>query len=177
MGMDVYSRVTALIFLAVVILVPLQTFDQTCSELKVGDWDMMYATPMSANKIISGKIKSAFVIGSLFLSVCLPFIFMAVLLRGVDYLDAASMLLSAFISLFVFAEWAILLGCLQLPRWGRIICGLMGLFFGLIAIAAFGTGGGIVGMALLAFLVGFFSHVMSCAVIQPNRRPSYRPTV
>ncbi|MFT4691525.1 MAG: hypothetical protein ACI9OD_003750 [Limisphaerales bacterium] len=183
MGTDVFGRVFLLIFFAVVVLVTLHSFDRTASELKVGDWDMMYSTPLSAMQIVSGKMLSAFIIGGLFVSVCMPFMFTAVLLRGVDYMDLAGMLITAIITLDVFTEWAIFIGCIQLPRWGRIIIGMLATLATLAALFAFGAagvirpGGGSIGMAVSGMIAALFCHAMACVVIAPNRKPSWSPPV
>lgn len=166
LGMDVYQRVTTIATFTAAFIVPFYAFDRTSTELAVGDWDLLFHTPMRPMNIISGKVKCAMSLGGILVSICLPFLSLAVMLRGIDVVAILESLCWIFLTMLVCVELAVFSACIQKPKWIRLLGGFViggGMLFIVVAMA--GLTGGIAGVVIIALTSCVLLHSISAGMI------------
>jgi hypothetical protein len=172
LGRDVYRLVFGMIALAVTVVVPLYTFSLTSSELPVGDWDLMYFSLIPRRQIKLGKVNAALILAGILISLSLPFLSIAVLLRGVDIFAILAGLVGAGILLLLCTNFAIFTASIQAHRWARISC--MAVLIGTTVIglyALFEVNRGVGGLLLfVSFCATLFARELTLGVFAPRRR-------
>ena len=98
--------------------------------------DLLFITTLKPASIVLGKLLSAAVIAALIYSVCMPFIAMTYMLRGVDLLSAFLMIVVSYIAALLYIQVGITIGCMPGNRIVRWLVGIIGLLFMLLITAA-----------------------------------------
>ncbi len=105
---------SALLMFFAVIIVPINAGARLFLERKPHDVERFYASPLTAGRIIRGKLASASYETLLLFSMCAPFLFMTTLLRGVDVASVAGVLILGYVLVMAAVQVAFFVGCITL---------------------------------------------------------------
>ncbi len=131
-GRNIFKTLASMLLVICLILVPGYTGLRLAIERSDANVDLLFITTLRPRSIIWGKFFAALVFTALLYSVCMPFITLTYLLRGIDLPSIFVLLALNFIVVAVAIQCTILLGCLPANRVFKIILGL-GWFFLIIA--------------------------------------------
>ena len=131
-GRNIFKTLASMLLVTCLILVPAYTGLRLAIERSDANVDLLFITTLRPRSIIWGKFFAALVFTALLYSVCMPFITLTYLLRGIDLPSIFVLLALNFIVVAVAIQCTILLGCLPANRVFKIILGL-GWFFLIIA--------------------------------------------
>ena len=131
-GRNIFKTLASMLLVICLILVPGYTGLRLAIERSDANVDLLFITTLRPHSIIWGKFFAALVFTALLYSVCMPFITLTYLLRGIDLPSIFVLLALNFIVIAVAIQCTILLGCLPANRVFKIILGL-GWFFLIIA--------------------------------------------
>ena len=127
-GRNIFKTLASMLLVICLILVPGYTGLRLAIERSDANVDLLFITTLRPRSIIWGKFFAALVFTALLYSVCMPFITLTYLLRGIDLPSIFVLLALNFIVIAVAIQCTILLGCLPANRVFKIILGL-GWFF------------------------------------------------
>ena len=131
-GRNIFKTLASMLLVICLILVPGYTGLRLAIERSDANVDLLFITTLRPRSIIWGKFFAALVFTALLYSVCMPFITLTYLLRGIDLPSIFVLLALNFIVISIAIQCTILLGCLPANRVFKIILGL-GWFFLIIA--------------------------------------------
>jgi hypothetical protein len=176
LGREVFKLVLAVVAFTVMVIVPLYTFNLTSTELPIGDWDLMYFSLIPRKYIKLGKVNSALILAGVLISLCLPFLAVAVMLRGVDFFAILWGLLSAGLLLLLGTNFATFSASIQAHRWARIIC--VGVLIATTSLGVFGIFYFSMGVGWLLLFISLCATLaareLTLGVFSPKRRKSRR---
>jgi hypothetical protein len=142
-GRNMFDGCLAVLTFGTLVFIPLYTGIRIALEQY---WsDLILFTPMPAIKLIRGKIFSGMYLVSLFFSVCLPFMTLSHLLRGLDWFAIGFILLILFFTINLAILVAVAVALLPFPIFFKILSGII-------------YGGGLI--ALSSFLLLFFFSIV-----------------
>lgn len=140
LGPQVLDLVTAALLLAVLLVIPAYLGVRTARELDRENLDLMMITTLKSDQIMNGKVLSGLILAGLFCCASLPFLAVANLLRGVDWISIAAVLGVALILGLLAMEGALFAACLPWPLWARALFGFFGMLAGLPAFGMIAAG-------------------------------------
>ncbi len=123
-GRNIFKTLASMLLVTCLILVPAYTGLRLAMERADGNVDLLFISTLRPRSIIWGKFFAALVFSALLYSVCMPFITLTYLLRGIDLPSIFVMLALNFLVIAVAIQCTILLGCLPANRVFKIILGL-----------------------------------------------------
>lgn len=123
-GRNIFKTLASMLLVTCLILVPAYTGLRLAMERADGNVDLLFISTLRPRSIIWGKFLAALVFSALLYSVCMPFITLTYLLRGIDLPSIFVMLALNFLIIAVAIQCTILLGCLPANRVFKIILGL-----------------------------------------------------
>jgi len=127
-GRGVFMWMYAIMLGTCVLLIPTFTAVRMATERTRENVDLLYATLLTPAAIVRGKTLSAMVLTVVIFSVCLPFMTLTYLLRGIDLATIALLLGFGLISVVTAVVFAILLAALPGTKLLKVLLGLLGLF-------------------------------------------------
>lgn len=111
LGREVFAVLAAMLEFFAIIIIPINAGSRLFMERKPHDVELFYASPLTAGKIIRGKLASAGYETFLLFSLCAPFMFITTVLRGVDVVSVAGVLTLGFLLVLAAVQVAIFVGC------------------------------------------------------------------
>lgn len=123
-GRNIFKTLASMLLGTCLILVPAYTGLRLAMERADANVDLLFITTLRPRSIIWGKFFAALVFSALLYSVCMPFITLTYLLRGIDLPSIFVLLALNFLIIAVAIQCTILLGCLPANRVFKIILGL-----------------------------------------------------
>lgn len=110
------------------LLIPAYAGFRLAQERADTNVDLLFSTSLKPASIVWGKTLSSAVLAALIYSVCMPFIVMTYLLRGIDLPAAFLLTAISFFAVMLATQGGILIGCMPANRVIKGIVGLFGLF-------------------------------------------------
>ena len=111
-GRNIFKTLASMLLGTCLILVPAYTGLRLAMERADANVDLLFITTLRPRSIIWGKFFAALVFSALLYSVCMPFITLTYLLRGIDLPSIFVLLALNFLIIAVAIQCTILLGCL-----------------------------------------------------------------
>jgi ABC-type transport system involved in multi-copper enzyme maturation permease subunit len=186
LGGELFQTFLIILAGAGILFIPLYLGLRVAAEREVNNPDMLYISTLSPGRIIRGKFLSGAYVTLLFFSVCLPFMALTNLLRGVDLPTVFFLLVFLFLVVCAVNLAAIFIACLPISRLFKIVLSLAGFLFlfyllGWVVMAAFEMMQSGVGAMLLhpelwdsllfglviSFAAAGLFYVLSVALISP----------
>jgi hypothetical protein len=96
LGRNVFQTLLSILQLTCMLFVPLYAGYRMSAERNGPDNELMFATRLTSDAVVRGKLLSATALTLLIFSVCMPFLFMTYTMRGIDLLTIAFCLLIGF---------------------------------------------------------------------------------
>jgi len=124
-GMEIFQAFLTALTAISVIFVPLYTGIRLAAEHRQAGFELMFVTALPAWRIVRGKFLSAACIQTLFFSLCLPFMALTSLLRGVDLPTVFFILLCLYVVACMATQASIALAYLPLPLAVKIGIGIL----------------------------------------------------
>lgn len=131
-GADLFMIVLMFLLGTCMLFVPTSTAYRLASERSDDGGDLMFITTLNPWRIISGKFSSAMVMTLLIHALCLPYITLAYLLRGIDMVSIFTVLGVNLVIIAWCVMVAIFVACLPMSKFLRMGAQLatLGLFIG-----------------------------------------------
>ena len=107
------------------LLIPAYAGFRLAQERADANVDLLFSTALKPASIIWGKTLSSAIIATLIYSVCMPFIVMTYLLRGIDLPSAFLLTAISYFIVLLTTQGGILIGCMPA---NRVVKGIVGLF-------------------------------------------------
>ena len=138
-GRGVFLGLYSIMLFTCVVLIPTFVGVRMAVERSGENLDLLYVTPLTSGAIIRGKAFSAMVLAVLVFSICLPFLTLTYLMRGIDLPTIAVMMGIAVLAVVAAVFYAILMASIPGSRGLKALLGLMGLgglswLFGIIVM-------------------------------------------
>ncbi|MBL8901091.1 MAG: hypothetical protein JNM84_25920 [Planctomycetes bacterium] len=149
-GVEYATTIYACLAVALMAIVPFSAFQSMGAEWEESTFDLLVLSDLPPRRIVIGKWLSSFVLALLFLSAFLPFFTFAFLLRGVDLLALAAVVVGTLLVSGVLSASAIAISSSTPQRFVRLII--------VVALAA-----GL--LSLVPAAVGIFYQVLTNAGI------------
>jgi hypothetical protein len=130
-GWGVFAIIQSILLATCMLVIPAYTGVRLAAERSDVNVDLLFITTLKPRAIISGKLLAALVLVVLIFSACTPFMVFSYLLRGVDVLSIALVLLIDLGAIAAAILIAIFLAVVPANRVFKIILGLVG-FIGLL---------------------------------------------
>lgn len=147
MGRNMFDACLAVLSISTLVFIPLYTGIRVALEKHQSD--LILFTPLPVTKLVQGKVLGGMYIAALFFSVCMPFMMVCTLLRGLDWLTIQFVLLVLFATIGAAVLAAIAVAVLPVPVFVKFLfgaayvgglivaCGLLLLFlFGVVQSGA-----------------------------------------
>lgn len=185
-GRQLLQVISTILMVASMVFIPIYVGVRINQERQPNNIDLLYITTLSPARIIRGKLFCGMYVAFLFFSVCMPFMFLSNLLRGVDLPTIMLVMGSAYLLVVVAIQFAIFISCLPVTKGfkalltiGLLVFAIPGLFSMIfVSFRTFRVG---IGSALwswsfwepalsllsLGLLIFGFMHVVSIAMITP----------
>lgn len=158
-GRNIFLLLVHLLCFFCLLIIPLNAAARLLSERDLHNIDLLYATLLSPQQIICGKLVSGGIQTGLFFAICAPFLFVTNLLRGIDLLSIMLILLMGFLAVMCALQIAIFVGCLNVRR---VVRGIIGVIAGLFIIPILmGLFAGLTSLVATRGIGGFFSAMSS----------------
>jgi hypothetical protein len=122
-GLPVLRVFVLLLSVISVLFVPLYTGVRLALERRQSDFDLMFVTPLSPKRIVRGKLSCGAYLLTLFFSVCVPFMSLTHLMRGVDFPSIVLIVGCLYTMACLATQFAILLGSLPVPWPMKVFAG------------------------------------------------------
>ncbi len=174
LGPDLFQTLLAFLTGTCALLIPAYAGFRIANERAGENMDLLFSTTLKPASIVWGKTLSAGILAAMIYSVCMPFIYMTYLLRGIDLLTALMSLVMSFGYVTLAAQIGILIGCMPVSRVMKGIVGLVGLvgvFVFAFQFQAFPmSGAGVAarfGILLIWALIAGLCFLLSTAFISP----------
>ncbi|MDE0020599.1 MAG: hypothetical protein OXT69_04375 [Candidatus Poribacteria bacterium] len=174
LGPDLFQTLLAFLTGTCALLIPAYAGFRIANERAGENMDLLFSTTLKPASIVWGKTLSAGILAAMIYSVCMPFIYMTYLLRGIDLLTALMSLVMSFGYVTLAAQIGILIGCMPASRVMKGIVGLVGLvgvFVFAFQFQAFPmSGAGVAarfGILLIWALIAGLCFLLSTAFISP----------
>ncbi len=110
------------------LLIPAYAGFRLAQERADTNVDLLFGTSLKPASIVWGKTLSSAILAALIYSVCMPFIIMTYLLRGIDLPSAFLLTAISFCAVLLTTQGGILIGCMPANRVVKGMVGLFGLF-------------------------------------------------
>ena len=110
-GREVFAVLASMLEFFAIVIIPINAGARLFAERKPHDVELFYASPLTAGRIIRGKLASASYETFLLFSLCAPFLFITTVLRGIDVVTVAAVLLLGFLLVLAAVQVAIFVGC------------------------------------------------------------------
>ncbi|GEM_PF-6311544 len=125
LGLQVWGWQVFILTVASLFLIPFYVGVRLAFERRQDDLDLMFITSLSPHRIIAGKMQAGVYLTFLLFSVCMPFMTLANLLRGVDLFTVVLVLFCLFVAVCFVTECAMLVAVFPISLAAR---GILGLF-------------------------------------------------
>ncbi len=126
-GPDLYRTLLGWLTGVCVLLIPMYAGFRLAQERADMNKDLLFISTLKPASIVWGKTLSAGVLAALIYSVCMPFIAMTHILRGVDLLSAFLNIVLSFLFTLTAIQAGVLVGGMPVNRFLKGIAGLLGL--------------------------------------------------
>ena len=136
-GPDLYWALLGFLTGICYLLIPAYAGFRLAQERSDLNKDLLFITTLKPASIVLGKTLSAAVLAALIYSVCMPFIALTYMLRGIDLLSAFLTIALSYLCTLTAIQAGILIGCLPLNRFIKAIIGLLGLVLGVFFFIKF----------------------------------------
>ena len=136
-GPDLYWALLGFLTGICYLLIPAYAGFRLAQERSDLNKDLLFITTLRPASIVLGKTLSAAVLAALIYSVCMPFIVMTYMLRGIDLLSAFLTIALSYLCTLTAIQAGILIGSLPLNRFIKAIIGLLGLVLGVFLYISF----------------------------------------
>ena len=127
-GPELYEALFVWLTVICILLIPAYAGFRLAQEHSDMNKDLLFISTLKPISIVWGKTLSAAVLVALIYSVCMPFIAMTYILRGVDLLSAFLNIVLSYLFTLTAILVGILIGCMPANRFIKGIIGLLGLF-------------------------------------------------
>ena len=132
-GPQLYRALFQVLTAVCYLLIPAYAGFRLANERARLDKDLLFITTLKPASIVWGKTLSAAVLAALIYSVCMPFIAMTYMLRGIDLPSAFLHLFVNYVIMLLIIQIAMMIACLPMGR--GLICAIYGLLIaGALAI-------------------------------------------
>ena len=128
LGRQMFQMFTVILAGASILFIPLYIGGRLGAERMESNHDLLYVSTLSPVRIIRGKFFCGAYLALLFFSVCLPFMTLTNLLRGIDLPSVFFILAVLFLVVCALNQVAIFLACLPLNRAFKLLLALGGFF-------------------------------------------------
>lgn len=192
-GRPLFGVFTGLLNLALCLIVPLSVFHCMAAEFVDEAFESLIVTTLSAERIVWGKLQTAFLQMAAYYSAGAPFLTFAYLAGGVGMLDVLIALILSFLASLAVCLAALLMGSLcryaffRLTGRAFVFCfgGICALFAFSVSVAAIGRNfsfwgdlaGGVFCVAIFMFFLGIISLSVAIAQFTPIVPLEYRERV
>ncbi|MFT5150349.1 MAG: hypothetical protein ACI841_000330, partial [Planctomycetota bacterium] len=136
-GRDFFFGIFVCLSAAVMGLVPFAAFNSMGAEWEENTFELLVISNLRPNRILIGKLLSAWTQSLLYFSAFTPFLVFAFLLRGIDLGVVGVMLITAQVGSVALSILAIFLSTLSKQRFVRIV--LMAILSGALILAVIGV--------------------------------------
>ena len=147
-GPSLFLALFGFLTAASALLIPAYAGFRLAQERADTNVDLLFSTALKPASIVWGKTLSSAILATLIYSVCMPFIVMTYMLRGIDLPSAFLLMGISYFAVLLATQFGILIGCMPA---NRVIKGIAGLF-GLFTIFGFLMGG--VGYIINSLMTG-----------------------
>ncbi len=127
-GKSLFTVLFSVLMVVCTLFIPIYVAVRLGTERDKDGVDLFFITTLSPAAIVRGKFFSALLLVALLFSVCMPFMTLTYLLRGIDLPTIFLILISGFIFAIMAVHTAILFSCLPLGKIFKIITGIVLIF-------------------------------------------------
>jgi hypothetical protein len=187
-GQTVFNTLLSFLLLTCISFVPLYTGVRMTLERSDANIDLLFITTITPSAIVRGKYVAALALTLLIFSICMPFMTLTYLLRGIDLPTIFLVLAGGFLVCAIANAAGIFVGCISGGWFTRIslaVLTMIGLLWAagfsiMAAVSVISFGSGISSFATLEFWAGFGTwvlvdilaiglfHVYSVAMLSPT---------
>jgi len=146
LGPEMLGGYFCILVVPMVVIVPFSSFRSLAAELEDGTYELVSITALSSRQIITGKLGSSIVQMVVFFSALSPCIAFTYLLRGIDLLTIAMLLVNLFLFSVLLSAFSLLLATISKVRIWQGLISLL-LIVGLLFVT----------MMVLSGSIGWFS--------------------